>query len=233
MQYFLIALGSGILFLAVLLLLTGGTVQNLVGFFVEELDDHNTPVHPVKLFQSDTGTKLHTKLPKAEPAAESTAEPAEPEPPEEDTALTPPVTPEPEPPVMSQSVPEEEEKKPLPGKLSRAGGKGAKHPAPRSPKQGTKRNPSQAYTEIAILTHKIDERRRVVDSSGHSTLYDEYFELVFETRRGETLRLVATRAAFKEIPFNQEGALTYKRNRILKFKYNGGTVVDEIVSSQS
>lgn len=91
------------------------------------------------------------------------------------------------------------------------------------------RNPSQVYTEMATLMQKIDERRRVVDSSGHSTLYDEYFELVFETRKGETVRLTASRAAFKEIPFNKTGSLTYKRGALIKFKYTGGLVTDEYV----
>lgn len=107
----------------------------------------------------------------------------------------------------------------------RAASTGAR-PRPAS-KQGTRRNPNQAYTEMAILTHKIDERRRVVDSSGHSTLFDEYFELVFETRRGETLRLVTNRAAFKETPFNQDGAVTYRHGRLLRFKYAGGIVSGE------
>lgn len=92
-----------------------------------------------------------------------------------------------------------------------------------------RRNPNQPYTEMAILMQKIDERRRVVDSSGHSTLYDEYFELVFETRKGETLHLTASRAAFKEVPFNQQGSLTHKRGQLVKFKYVGGLVSDEYV----
>ncbi len=95
-------------------------------------------------------------------------------------------------------------------------------------KQGDRRrNPNQPYTEMAILMQKIDERRRVVDSSGHSTLYDEYFELVFETRKGETLHLTASRAAFKEIPFNQQGSLTHKKGKLVKFKYTGGLISDE------
>ncbi len=93
---------------------------------------------------------------------------------------------------------------------------------------GNRRNNNQPYTEMAILMQKIDERRRVVDSSGHSTLYDEYFELVFQTRKGETLHLTASRAAFKEIPFNQQGSLTHKRGTLVKFKYAGGLVSDEI-----
>ena len=268
MQYFLIALGSIILFIAILMLLTGGTVQNLVDFFVEKLDDNNTPVHPVKLlqdhpiklFQKDPAMKTkETPAPQEavpdKPVQEATGErvqeapaepvqevpetvevPEKPEIPEPTVPLEPPLPldppetaelpEEPEAPAASQSA-APDLKKPRSNKNS------SRHPAPRSTKQGTKRNPNQVYTEIATLTHKIDERRRVVDSSGHSTLYDEYFELVFETRRGETLRMVATRATFKEIPFNQEGALTYKRNRILKFRYNGGTVVDELSSSLS
>ena len=94
-------------------------------------------------------------------------------------------------------------------------------------KGSNRRNPNQPYTEMAILMQKIDERRRVVDSSGHSTLYDEYFELVFQTRKGETLHLTASRAAFKEIPFNQQGSLTHKRGTLVRFKYAGGLISDE------
>ncbi len=113
-----------------------------------------------------------------------------------------------------------------PQSVSTAAGR-KKHPLPADPKAATRRNPNQAYTEMAILMQKIDERRRVVDSSGHSTLYDEYFELVFETRKGGMLHLVASRAAFKEVPFNQEGAVTYKHGTMIKFKYAGGLISDE------
>ncbi|MBR3629563.1 MAG: hypothetical protein IKN55_03725 [Oscillospiraceae bacterium] len=99
--------------------------------------------------------------------------------------------------------------------------------------KGTRRNQNQAITEMAILAQKIDERRRVVDSTGHSKIYDEYFELVFTTRKGETLRLVTSRAAFKEVPFNQEGALTHKKGMLLKFKYHGGVITDDCSPLQS
>ncbi len=98
---------------------------------------------------------------------------------------------------------------------------------------GNRRNPNQPYTEMAILMQKIDERRRVVDSSGHSTLYDEYFELVFETRKGETLHLTASRAAFKEVPFNQQGSLTHRRGKLVKFKYVGGLITDETMPTHA
>ncbi|MBE6825521.1 MAG: hypothetical protein IJN11_02670 [Oscillospiraceae bacterium] len=104
----------------------------------------------------------------------------------------------------------------------------------RAAKQAASRkNANQPYTEMAILMQKIDERRRVVDSSGHSTLYDEYFELVFETRKGETLHLTASRAAFKEVPFNQQGSLTHKKGQLVKFKYIGGLISDEYSPMQS
>lgn len=103
-------------------------------------------------------------------------------------------------------------------------------PAAKSP---TRRNANQAVTEMAILAQKIDERRRVVDSTGHSRIFDEYFELVFTTRKGETLRLVTSRATFKEVPFNQEGALTHKKGMLLKFKYHGGVITDECSPLQS
>lgn len=87
---------------------------------------------------------------------------------------------------------------------------------------------NQSRTEMAVLMQKVDERRRVVDSAGHSTLSGEYFELVFETRKGEILHLETSRASFKEVPFNQQGSLTHKRGKMIKFKYAGGLVSDEI-----
>lgn len=102
----------------------------------------------------------------------------------------------------------------------------------RGGKSTPRRNPNQTYTEMAILQQKIDERRRVVDSTGHSKIYDEYFELVFETRKGETVRLVTSRATFKEVPFNQEGALTHKKGMLIKFKYHGGIITDEYTPAQ-
>ena len=111
-------------------------------------------------------------------------------------------------------------------KKNRRKSQGAGSKAPR-------RNHNQAVTEMAILAQKIDERRRVVDSTGHSKIYDEYFELVFTTRKGETLRLVTSRATFKEVPFNQEGALTHKKGMLLKFKYHGGVITGDRSPLQS
>ena len=159
MQYVFITLGMLLIFMLLLLELTGGTLRGLVGFFVEELDENRVPVHPVRLsFRR--------------PAAQK------PDPPEE------------EPP--SEHV------------------------------RHTRREPAQEqkHTVSAIL----DERKRVVDSNGHSTLYNEYFEMVFETESGETLRLVAPRIAFKETPFNQDGKLTYAGDQFISFRYAKPTI---------
>ncbi len=193
MEYFVIVAAVIVVFLLVLLLLTGCKFSNLVGFFVEELDENNTPLHPVKLMAA-------APLP-----AKTASAPVQPE----EKPAPPAARPD-----SSKSAPKRSRQ--MPQKQQTVS------------KQGTKRSPNQIYNEMAILTHKIDERRRVVDSNGHSTLFDEYFELVFDTRRGETIRLVASRAAFKEVPFNQDGALTYKRGRFIRFKYQGGTVSDEL-----
>jgi hypothetical protein len=74
-------------------------------------------------------------------------------------------------------------------------------------------------TQTVVLVQKVDERRRVVNSAGRTFIYDPYFELVFETEEGEPIRLVTSRAVFKEIPFKQRGALTYKGTDFLRFRF--------------
>ena len=165
MQYVFITLGTFMVFLLLLLELTGGTLRGLVGFFVEELDENRVPVHPVR---------LSFRRPEAQ----------------------------------KPDLPESERRAPAPP---------VRHPR-REPE------PEQEYTVTAILTHKIDERKRVVDSNGHSKLYNEYFEMVFETEHGETLRLVAPRVAFKETPFNQDGTLTYAGDQFISFRYAKPTI---------
>ena len=163
MQYVLITLGMLLIFMLLLLELTGGTLRGLVGFFVEELDENRVPLHPVRLSFRRPETQK-PDLPEEKPPAEH-----------------------------------------------------VRH---------TRREPvqEQKHTVSAILTHKIDERKRVVDSNGHSTLYNEYFEMVFETESGETLRLVAPRIAFKETPFNQDGKLTYAGDQFISFRYAKPTI---------
>ena len=74
-------------------------------------------------------------------------------------------------------------------------------------------------TETVVLVQKIDERRRVVNHAGRTFIYDPYFELVFETKEGDSIRLVTSRAVFKEIPFKQRGALTYQGTDFIRFRF--------------
>lgn len=94
-------------------------------------------------------------------------------------------------------------------------------------KRARKEKAVQPYVETAILHQKIDERRRVVDTNGHSTLFNEYFELVFETKDGAKIHLVTTRAPFKEVPFNREGTLTYSNGKLITFEYSGRLISDD------
>ena len=81
MQYVFITLGMLLIFMLLLLELTGGTLRGLVGFFVEELDENRVPVHPVRLsFRRPAAQKPdppeeeppaeHVRHPRREPAQE-------------------------------------------------------------------------------------------------------------------------------------------------------------------
>ncbi len=82
----------------------------------------------------------------------------------------------------------------------------------------------EPLVELATLIRKSDDRLRVVEASGQVKLIDEYYELVFVTRKGKTLKIQCSRDAYNKIPFNQQGSLTYKRNVLVKFKYYEDTV---------
>lgn len=78
---------------------------------------------------------------------------------------------------------------------------------------------SEPIVEMATLIRKSDDRLRVIESTGQQKLIDEYYELVFVTRKGKTLKIECSRDAYERVPFNQQGSLTYKRNTLVKFKY--------------
>lgn len=82
----------------------------------------------------------------------------------------------------------------------------------------------QPMVEMATLIRKSDDRLRVIESTGQTRLIDEYYELVFVNRKGKTLKIECSRAAYDKIPFNQQGSLTYKSNKLVKFKFYEGTV---------
>jgi hypothetical protein len=91
-------------------------------------------------------------------------------------------------------------------------------------KEGTQKNTSEPLVEMATLIRKSDDRLRVIESTGQVKMIDEYYELVFVTRKGKTLKIECSRNAYEKVPFNQQGSLTYKRGRLVKFKYYEDTV---------
>ena len=59
---------------------------------------------------------------------------------------------------------------------------------------------------------------------GQTRLMEEFYQLVFKTRKGHTIKVECSRQAYEQIPFNQQGSLTYKKNTLVKFKYLEGTI---------
>ncbi|MGN0576352.1 MAG: hypothetical protein ACI4J2_10010 [Ruminococcus sp.] len=90
--------------------------------------------------------------------------------------------------------------------------------------QDVQRKTYEPLVEMATLIRKSDDRLRVIESTGQTKLIDEYYELVFVTRKGKTLKIECSREAYEKIPFNQQGSLTYKLNKLVKFKYYEDTV---------
>lgn len=81
--------------------------------------------------------------------------------------------------------------------------------------------------EMVTLIRKSDDRLRVIESTGQTRLMDEYYQLVFKTRKGKLIKVECNRRAWEQIPFNQQGSLTYKKNTLVKFKYFEGTVYNQ------
>lgn len=93
-----------------------------------------------------------------------------------------------------------------------------------SSSQPTQKRTSEPIVEMATLVRKSDDRLRVIESTGQVKLVDEYYELVFVTRKGQKLKIECSAEAYNKVPFNQQGSLTYKRNTLVKFKYYEDTV---------
>lgn len=83
-----------------------------------------------------------------------------------------------------------------------------------------------AKVEPAILVQKVDERRRTMDPSGNLKLYNEYYELIFKTRKGDIIHLITSKDAYLAVPFHQTGDLQYKGERLISFRYSGGEIID-------
>ena len=90
--------------------------------------------------------------------------------------------------------------------------------------QPAQKKTSEPIVEMATLVQKCDDRMRIIESTGQVKLVDEYYELVFVTRKGQKLKIECSREAYDKVPFNQQGSLTYKRNTLVKFKYYEDTV---------
>lgn len=83
---------------------------------------------------------------------------------------------------------------------------------------------SEPIVEMATLIRKSDDRMRIIESTGQVKLVDEYYELIFVTRKGQKLKIECSAEAYDKVPFNQQGSLTYRRNTLVKFKYYEDTV---------
>ncbi len=97
-------------------------------------------------------------------------------------------------------------------------------------------NPNHEQNTQATLVQKVDERRRTTDSTGHIKLYNEYYELIFKTslrnKDGsfKILHVVVSKETYLEMPFRQNGLLTFQNTsqgpRMIRFSYNGGEIIE-------
>lgn len=94
----------------------------------------------------------------------------------------------------------------------------------KAPSEPVQKSTSEPIVEMATLIRKSDDRLRVIESTGQVRFIDEYYELVFVTRKGQKLKIECSAEAYEKVPFNQQGSLTYKRNTLVKFKYYEDTV---------
>lgn len=92
------------------------------------------------------------------------------------------------------------------------------------PKEPVQKSTSEPLVVMATLIRKSDDRLRIIESTGQTKFVDEYYELVFVTRKGQKLKIECSAEAYEKVPFNQQGSLTYKRNTLVKFKYYEDTV---------
>lgn len=88
------------------------------------------------------------------------------------------------------------------------------------------RGSAPSRSVIAVLVQKVDERRRTTDPSGAMKLYNEYYELIFKTRKGDIIHIVTSKQAYLDTPFHQQGQLTYQGDQLIRFQYPGGEVVE-------
>lgn len=95
-----------------------------------------------------------------------------------------------------------------------------------APPEYVQKSTNEPIVVMATLVRKSDDRLRIIESTGQVRLEDEYYELIFVTRKGNKLKIECSAEAYDKIPFNQQGSLTYRRNTLVKFKYYEDTVLN-------
>ncbi|MDE5860950.1 MAG: hypothetical protein K2K16_13215 [Ruminococcus sp.] len=84
----------------------------------------------------------------------------------------------------------------------------------------------ESFVEMVTLISKSDDRLRIIESNGNVRFIDEYYELTFMTRKGKTLKIECSLNAYEQIPFDEQGSLTYRKNKLVRFKYLEGIIYD-------
>ncbi|MDE6034290.1 MAG: hypothetical protein K2G36_00030 [Ruminococcus sp.] len=85
---------------------------------------------------------------------------------------------------------------------------------------------AESSVEMATLISKSDDRLRIIENDGNVKFIDEYYELTFVTRKGKTLKIECSVDAYEKMPFDEYGSLTYRKNKLVRFKYLEGIIND-------
>ena len=92
------------------------------------------------------------------------------------------------------------------------------------PQYSAPKKTGEPIVEMATLIRKSDDRLRIIERDGSQRLIDAYYELIFETRKGQHLKITCSPEAYEKIPFDEQGSLTYRRGVLVKFKMYDRTV---------
>ena len=87
------------------------------------------------------------------------------------------------------------------------------------PKRFRQKSINEPLVEVCTLVRKSDDRLRIIEKDGTEKITDAYYELIFNTRKQEELRVTCSPEAYWKVPFDIEGSLTYRRNTLVRFKY--------------
>lgn len=86
-------------------------------------------------------------------------------------------------------------------------------------KKKIQKSSNESKVDMVKLVSKCDDRMRTVDSLGVERITDAYYELTFINRKQEQIVITCSEDAYKGIPFEVLGSLTYKRNVLVRFRY--------------